>query len=110
MSANWYKLAQREYPYYIAVVWAGRYKGMYPEAIKYIPSMKRQWDRGGLGTGKKIAAEITGTNPVEIIDELRARHGITNGDDVDFYVVEAPNTSRRRLHYQEFMHRQKNPN
>jgi len=93
---NWYKESMQT-PYYIAVKTEGRLKGMYPAGIEHVPSMKRQWDKGGLGSGKKMT-EARGQNLEELLQDMN-RKGIERQDmDVEYYVV---NHGRRRIRREE---------
>lgn len=95
---NWYKTAQSNYPYYIAVYYEGRLKGQYPPSIGMIPDMKRKWDRGDFGTGKTMV-ELKDTTIQDLIGQLRAKGKDPRFDDVDFYIVRKPNSPREGIHY-----------
>lgn len=87
------------YPYYIAIHREGRLKGQAPESIRMVPNLKREWDRGGFGTGHKMQ-EFKGKSIREVFNKLRD-HGINPSyDEVDFYEVRAPNSPRRGLNRQ----------
>lgn len=106
---NWYKKAQNQqndkngvnipgYPYYLAISREGRLKGQAPMNIKFVPSLVREWDRGGFGTGTK-ATEFKGYSAQEVLNQLKMRHINPAFDAVDFYIVRRPNSSRERLQY-----------
>ena len=90
------RIAQREYPYYVAEKREGRFKGMYPREIGMIPSLKRKWDAGGFGSGTKLT-EVTATTPTELISRLRSQGIDPQHDEVEFYEVRAPNSPRARI-------------
>lgn len=103
LSKKWYSLAkeaqfQHPYPYYIAVCREGRFKGQYPEGIQYIPQLKRQWDRGGLGSGSRMI-EIKDASPSRIL--LQVRQKGFDPKEAEYYVVDSPQSHRRKLHYQD---------
>jgi len=87
-----------EYPYYIAERREGRLKGMAPPNIRAIPSLRRKWDGGGFGTGVRTTEERA-PNPRDLLDRLRSRNVNPQFDDVEFYVVRAPNSPRERIQY-----------
>ena len=88
------------YPYYLAIHREGRLKGQAPESIKMIPNLKREWDRGGFGTGHRTR-EFKGTSIQEVFDKLQAEGINPRYDEVDFYEVRAPNSPRRGLNRQQ---------
>ena len=98
---NWYKTAQTKipgYPYYLAVHREGRLKGQYPTEIAYVPSLKKQWDKGGFGTGKKTK-EFKSEDVKDLLEQLKMRRINPSFDDVDFYTVRSPNSPREKIQY-----------
>jgi len=99
---NWYKTAQAPgYPYYLAEVREGRFKGMYPPEIAVVPSLKRQWDRGGFGMGTR-STEIEDASARSLMDKLRRMGKDPRFDDVEIYIVRAPNSPRERVQFARF--------
>jgi len=84
------------YPYYIAITSEGRFKGQYPASIAVVPSLRRQWDEGKFGTGKKQTETVANSLP-ELIQKLQALGKNWRYDDVEMYQVLAHNSPRRRL-------------
>jgi len=85
------------YPYYLAIHSEGRLKGQYPNEIGFVPNLRKQWDKGGFGTGKKTT-EFKSENVDDLLMQLQQRH-INPRFDVDFYVVRRPNSHRERMQY-----------
>lgn len=86
----------RRYPRYIAERREGRLKGQYPEQIKYLPSLRRQWDRGGFGTGSRLI-EVESDSPAGLLDELRRRGHSPAHDDLEFFEILGPGSPRARI-------------
>jgi len=84
------------YPYYIAIYYVGRFEGQYPPEIAAVPSMKKLWDKGKLGMGKK-GKELRSESARDLQNQLRQRGINPNYDDVDLYVVFRPNSPRRKI-------------
>jgi len=99
---NWYKIAQSNYPYYIAIYYESRLKGQYPPEISMIPDMKRQWDKGNLGSGKTMV-ELKDTTVQDLISQLRAKGKDPRFDDIDFYIVKRPNAPRETIRYSRLL-------
>lgn len=99
---TWYRLSQRKYPYYLAVLREGRFKGQYPLEIKFVPDLKKQWDRGGLGSGVKLREFEAGT-PKELVDKLKMERINPAFDDVDFYVIRSPGSPRMGIRFDELL-------
>jgi hypothetical protein len=92
-----------QYPYYIAITYTGRLAGQAPAEIAYVPSLRNQWDSGGFGTGKKVDRELTSPNLQELLDQLMQQGVNWRYDDVDLYVVSAPNRPRQKLNSRDVM-------
>jgi len=107
-KTGWIKSAQSVppgYPYYLVITSKGRFQGgPYPQGIEFIPDMKRQWDAGGLGTGK-IHREHKIINPKEIQSTLKQNslNPYYDQDKFDIYVVRAPQSPRRKLNHREII-------
>jgi len=99
---TWYKTSIRQYPYYLAVYREGRFKGQYPQGIEFVPDLKRQWDRGGLGSGVKLR-EFEESTPKELLNKLRMERINPPFDSVDFYMVRSQNSPRMGMRYDEIL-------
>jgi len=109
-----YKIAQEQenneipqvpgYPYYIAQYRENRFKGMYPQGILGIPSMERKWDKGDFGIGKTMR-EIRSDDLKSLLETLRRKSINPRTDNVDFYIVENPNRTRRRMQLTEVLNK-----
>ena len=86
----------RRYPRYVAERREGRLKGQYPEQIKYLSGLRRQWDRGGFGTGSRLV-EIEAESPSGLLEELRNRGHSPAHDDFEFYEICGPGMPRVRI-------------
>jgi hypothetical protein len=87
----------RTYPRYVAERREGRLKGQYPdEAFRHVPSLRRQWDRGGFGTGSRLV-EVESDSPRGLIDELRRRGHSPAHDGFEFYEIRGPGAPRARI-------------
>lgn len=86
------------YPYFLAVVREGRFKGQAPMEMRFVPGLRRQWDRGGFGTGTR-ATELKSESVRDLLGQLRAKGIEPAHDDVEFYVVRAPNAPREGVQY-----------
>lgn len=89
------------YPKYIAEKREGRLKGQYPESISYLPHLKRQWDRGGFGTGTRLI-EIEANSPSELIDKIRSQGYSPQHDDFEFFEIKMPMSPRIKIPIQKF--------
>lgn len=93
---NWYRTSKLSYPYYIAISYEGRFVGMAPTQIKGTP-MEKVWDRGGMGTGKKIKFEIKSSSAKTLLEEINKLGYNIKDQEVEFYIIRSPNSSRERL-------------
>jgi len=66
-----------------------------------VPSLRRQWDRGGFGTGTRLT-EIEADSPRELVQMLRGRGINPQYDDVEFYEIAVPGGPRIRISAQRF--------
>ena len=90
----------RQYPRYIAEMREGRFKGKYPDpAFAHVPSLRRQWDRGGFGTGSRLN-EVEADSPSALLEKLRAMGINPQHDEIDFYEIRAQGSQRARIQRQ----------
>jgi hypothetical protein len=82
------------YPYYIAEVREGRLKGMAPHDMSMIPSLRRQWDRGGFGTGTKLR-EFRSADFGDLAAQVR-RAGFDTRD-AEFFAIRGPNSPKQKV-------------
>lgn len=93
----------RMYPRYIAEKHEGRLKGQYPSPeFKMVPSLRRQWDNGGFGSGTK-RIEIESDSAAELLDKLRGRGYSATHDNFDFYEIRSPGSPRTRVSIQTLL-------
>jgi hypothetical protein len=100
---NWYtkkNAGVMSYPYYIAIHSTGRLKGQAPLQISMVPELRRQWDSGGFGTGKKMQ-EFKDASMADLFGQLHEAGLDPRHDDIEFYEVRAPNSPRRGLNRQQ---------
>jgi len=98
---TWYKTTQEEisgYPYYVAVYSEGRLKGQAPMEIRFVPNLRKKWDAGGFGTGKRTK-EFKSTDIKGLLNQLNMARIHPVHDDVDFYIVRLPNGPREKIPY-----------
>ena len=100
MIFNLKKYAQsRGYPYYLAQYQESRLHGNYPVGIKGVKSMERMVDRS-VGM---VHRELKSESIQDLLMQLKQK-GIEPGyDDVHFYMVRAPNSSREGIQYQRLL-------
>ena len=93
----------RPYPRYVAERREGRLKGQYPDmAFRHVPSLKRQWDKGGFGTGTRLV-EVESDSPSGLIEEIRRRGFSPVHDDFEFFEIRGPGSSRARIPVQRLL-------
>jgi hypothetical protein len=102
------RMAEREYPRYIAEKREGRLKGQYPREIGMIPSLRRKWDAGGFGSGTRLT-EAEAESPARLFEEMRSRGMDPQHDEVEFYEVRAPNSPRVRIPRQRLFEMARRP-
>jgi len=101
-------ISSRTYPRYLAIKTEGRLKGQYPASIAHVPSMKRKWDDGGLGSGTKLV-EIEADSPKELINKLRGMgYDIHYNNDFRFYQVRFSGSPRSVISKQKLIDLAKN--
>jgi hypothetical protein len=89
-------------PYkFIVEMYEGRLKGMYPEEIRFIPHLKRKWDNGGMGTGRKQIVHEEFDTAKEVLDFLRSRRVRPLDDNVEVYKIMVPGSHRIRAPFRE---------
>lgn len=87
----------RKYPRYVAEMREGRFKGgPYPQGVQYVPALKRQWDRGGFGTGTRLT-EVESDDLGDLIGQLRAKGINPQFDDVEVYEIRSMGSPRVRV-------------
>jgi hypothetical protein len=88
--------ATRNYPRFVAEKREGRFKGQYPSPeIRHVPSLRRQWDRGGFGTGIRLI-EIEAETAGELIQKIRTQ-GLNPHDDFEFFMIRSPRSPRELI-------------
>ena len=91
------------YPKYVAEHREGRYKGRYPtQEVAHVPSLRRMWDRGGLGSGTRLV-RMESDSPEGILEEVRQRRLSPQHDDIQFYIIRAPGSSMQGVQYQQIL-------
>ena len=99
----------RRYPRYIAEKREGRHKGQYPTPeIRYVPSLKREWDRGGFGTGTKLI-EIEADSPQGLLDEIHGRGYSPVHDEFEFFEIRGLGSPRVRIPTQRLFSMARSP-
>lgn len=94
------------YPYYIAEWYEGRISvNEMPFEHRYVPSIRRMYEDGRIG-GKRLKS-VENADLQVLLSELR-RQG-KSPQDVEFYIVVAPNQPKRRLQYYEIQRLQRRP-
>jgi hypothetical protein len=87
----------RKYPRYVAEMREGRFKGgPYPQGIQHVPSLKRQWDRGGLGAGTKLT-EFEAEELGDLLGQLYAKGINPRFDDVEIFQIRSMGSPRVRV-------------
>lgn len=87
----------RKYPRFVAEKREGRFKGQYPSPeIGHIPSLRRQWDKGGFGTGTRLV-EIEAETASGLIQKIRTQGFNPQHDDFEFYMIRSPGSPRERI-------------
>jgi len=91
------------YPYYIAIHREGRLKGQYPSPeIQHIPSLRKKWDRGGFGSGTSMK-EFKSDDIQDLLNQLRTQRLNPIHDEIEFYIIQKPNSARQGIQYQRLM-------
>jgi len=83
-----------QYPYYTAEAREGRFKGLYQPNIAMIPSLRRQWDEGRMGTGTRLH-EFRSGDFGDLVRQLRQAGFDTR--DAEFFAVRAPNSPKEKV-------------
>ena len=91
------------YPYYIAELREGRFKGQYPSPdIKHNPTMRNKWDAGQLGTGTSLQ-EFESEGIDDLLTQLKMNRINPAFDDVTFYMIRSHGSNREKINYQRLL-------
>ena len=87
----------RKYPRYVAEMREGRFKGgPYQQGIQYVPALKKQWDRGGFGTGTRLT-EVESDDLADLLGQLRDKGISHQFDNVEVYEIRSMGSPRVRV-------------
>ena len=96
-------ISSRTYPRYLAIKTEGRLKGQYPAEVSNVPSLKRQWDAGGLGSGTRLV-EVEADSPKELVSKLRGMgYDINYNNDFRFYQIRFSGSPRSVIPKQQLL-------
>jgi len=89
----------RGYPYYLAIYQESRMRGNYPAGVKGNKALEKMVDRS-VGMAHR---ELKSESIQDLLNQLRQKGIEPAYDDVHFYMVRAPNSSREGIQYQRLL-------